>query len=125
MTNAPVPSELRVSADRATLRVAFDDGTAFALTAEMLRVLSPSAEVQGHSPDERVTLGGKRDVLIADLVPVGHYAIRIVFDDEHASGLYTWAYLHEVGRDRDRLWAAYLAELDEKGLSRDRPGSRQ
>lgn len=121
MPDAPVPSELRVSADRRTLRVGFDDGEAFALSAEMLRVMSPSAEVQGHSPDERVTLGGKLNVLIADLVPVGHYAIRIVFDDEHSSGLYTWSYLHELGREREARWAAYLEELAGKGLSREGP----
>lgn len=118
MSDTAAPSELRVSADRRTLTVSFADRPAAGLTAEMLRVMSPSAEVQGHSPQERVTLGGKADVVIADLVPVGHYAIRIVFDDGHSSGLYTWSYLHELARESETRWAAYLAELEEKGLSR-------
>lgn len=118
MSDTAAPSELRVSADRRTLRIAFPDRESASLTAEMLRVMSPSAEVQGHSPQERVTLGGKADVLIADLVPVGHYAIRIVFNDEHSSGLYTWTYLAELAAEKEERWAAYLAELSEKGLSR-------
>lgn len=111
------PRELRVSKDRRLLTVAFADA-AYELPAEMLRVLSPSAEVQGHSPDQRVTVVGKRDVTIAGIVPTGHYAARLVFSDGHDTGIFTWTYLETLGREKDARWAAYLAELQEKGFSR-------
>ncbi|UUP15595.1 DUF971 domain-containing protein [Nitratireductor thuwali] len=114
------PSELRVSRDRRTLTVTFDGEEPVALGAELLRVLSPSAEVQGHSPDQRVTVGGKRDVGIARMEPVGNYAVRIVFDDGHDTGLFSWTYLATLCREREARWQEYLEELDEKGLSRDR-----
>ena len=107
------PSELRVSKDRRELNVRFGD-TAYLLTAEMLRVLSPSAEVQGHSPEQRVTVPGKRNVAIRAIEPVGNYAVRIIFDDGHDTGLFTWSYLRALGEE----WEAYLAELAAKGLSR-------
>jgi len=113
------PTEIRLSKDGRTLHVAFDDGTAFALAAEYLRVLSPSAEVQGHSPSERRTVPGKRDVAIIGVEPVGNYAVRLSFDDLHATGLYGWDYLHALGANRDENWRTYLAELDAKGLSRE------
>ena len=113
-------TELRVAKDRGTLTASFDDGSRFALPAEALRVLSPSAEVQGHSPDQRVTVPGKRDVRIVGVEPVGNYAVRIIFDDTHSTGIFSWAYLHELGSDFDRFWAGYVAELEEKGMSRDR-----
>lgn len=84
----------------------------------MLRVLSPSAEVRGHSAAQRQTIGGKRDVAVADVRPIGHYAVRIVFDDGHDSGLYTWTFLARLGRERDALWQAHLTELAAKGLER-------
>ena len=112
------PTELRVARDKRTLTVAFEDGTRHDLPAEMLRVMSPSAEVQGHSPEQRKTIGGKKNVQIMQVEPVGNYAVRIVFDDMHSTGIFTWTYLDELGRDKDAKWAAYLAELDEKGLSR-------
>ena len=84
----------------------------------MLRVLSPSAEVQGHSPEERITVGGKRNVAIREVIPVGNYAIRIAFDDGHDTGIYTWTYLADLGRNHDTLWAAHLKELDDKGIAR-------
>lgn len=114
------PTELRVSKDRKLLTVTFPGHTPFELPAEMLRVLSPSAEVQGHSPDQRVTVPGKRDVAILRIEPVGNYAVRIVFDDMHDTGIFTWTYLHTLGHEREERWSAYLAELAEKGLSRDR-----
>lgn len=114
----PAPRELRVSKDRRLLTVAFAEAD-YALPAEMLRVLSPSAEVQGHAPDQRVTVGGKRDVAIASIVPTGHYAARIVFSDGHDTGIFTWTYLETLGREKDARWAAYLDELGAKGLSRD------
>lgn len=113
------PVELRVSQDRHVLNISFDDGSSFALTAEILRVLSPSAEVQGHSPEQRKIIAGKRDVAISRIEPIGNYAVRIVFDDMHDSGLFTWKYLHKLGVEHDALWHAYLDELAEKGLSRD------
>jgi ATP-binding protein involved in chromosome partitioning len=109
---------LEVSADRSELIVAFPDAAPFTLPAEMLRVLSPSAEVQGHSPDQRVTVPRKRNVKIKDLRPVGSYAVRIVFDDGHDTGLYAWSYLETLHRDREKVWAEYLSELAVKGLSR-------
>lgn len=112
------PRELRVSKDRRLLTVTFPDHAPFELPAEMLRVLSPSAEVQGHSPEQRVTVPGKRNVAIARIEPVGNYAVRIVFDDFHDTGIFTWTYLHELGRERGARWGAYLAELEAKGLSR-------
>jgi DUF971 family protein len=116
MTTAP--SELRVSKDRRLLTVSFADGARHELPAEMLRVLSPSAEVQGHSPEQRVTVPGKRDVAISRIEPVGNYAVRIVFDDRHDTGIFTWTYLRELGEEREERWQAYLDELAEKGLSR-------
>jgi DUF971 family protein len=110
--------ELAVSADRSELTVAFPDARPFTLSAEMLRVLSPTAEVQGHTPDQRVTVPRKRNVKIRDLRPVGSYAVRIVFDDGHDTGLYAWSYLETLDRDREKLWAEYLSELAMKGLSR-------
>ncbi len=112
------PKELRVSKDRRTLTVTFPAHAPFVLPAELLRVQSPSAEVQGHSPEQRVTVPGKRDVAISRIEPVGNYAVRIIFDDMHDTGIFTWDYLHELGHDKDERWAAYLAELASKGLSR-------
>src|SRR5437762_11117575 len=98
------PTELRLSADKRTLSVTFDDGASYTLAAELLRVMSPSAEVQGHSAAERKTVGGKINVAIRAIEPVGNYAVRLVFDDMHNTGLYTWTYLEELGRDADERW---------------------
>jgi DUF971 family protein len=112
---------LRLAKDRKTLTVTFDDGDSFALDAEYLRVVSPSAEVQGHSPDERKTVAGKRQVAILEVHPIGNYAVRLVFDDLHSTGIYSWEYLADLGRNRARKWQDYLDELASKGLSRDAP----
>jgi ATP-binding protein involved in chromosome partitioning len=109
---------LGISPDGATLTIAFENGPNFELSAEFLRVLSPSAEVQGHSPEQRVTVPGKRNVKITDLRPVGNYAMRIAFDDGHDTGLYTWTYLGQLGREKEQRWAEYLADLNRKGLGR-------
>jgi DUF971 family protein len=114
----PWPTELKVDKDRVLLTVSFDDGASFSLPAELLRVMSPSAEVQGHSPSERVTVPGKMLVRILRIEPVGNYAARIVFNDGHDTGLYTWAYLRELGENKDRRFQDYLAELAAKRLSR-------
>ena len=115
----PVATEIRYSKAERALHVAFDDGTTASLPAEYLRVESPSAEVQGHGPDQRKTIPGRRHVGIMEIEPVGNYAVRLVFDDLHDTGLFTWEYLHELGRQYDRRWPAYLAALAAQGLSRD------
>jgi DUF971 family protein len=117
----PWPIELRLRKDRKALVVTFDGGACFDLAAEYLRVRSPSAEVQGHSPSERRTVGGKAEVQILELHPVGNYAVRLVFDDLHATGIFSWEYLFELGQNREKYWRDYLAELAEKGLSRAPP----
>ena len=114
----PWPAELRLHKDRQALTVTFDDGESFALAAEYLRVRSPSAEVQGHSPSERRTVAGKQDVRILELHPIGNYAVRLTFDDLHSTGIFSWDYLYELGRNREPYWRDYLAELAEKNLSR-------
>ena len=120
----PWPTEIRLAADRGRLVVAFDDGAHYELPAEYLRVLSPSAEVQGHSPEQRQTVGGKRDVTISAVTPVGNYAVRLTFSDRHDSGLYTWSYLRKLGQEREALWATYLSELAQKGMGRAPGGAR-
>ena len=116
--NGPWPTELRLHKDRKTLTVTFDNAAGFDLSAEYLRVRSPSAEVQGHSPDERKTVAGKKNVAILEVLPIGNYAVRLVFDDLHSTGIFSWDYLFELGRDRDAKWQEYLDELAGKGLSR-------
>jgi ATP-binding protein involved in chromosome partitioning len=112
------PPDLTVSDAKDALTVRFEGGAATTLPAELLRVMSPSAEVQGHSPEQRVTVANKRNVKIRELRPVGNYAVRIVFDDGHDTGLYAWSYLELLGREKDKRWAEYLAELKVKGLDR-------
>jgi DUF971 family protein len=120
MSDAQVwPTELRLHKDRKTLTVSFDNGQSFDLAAEYLRVKSPSAEVQGHSPDERKTVPGKKNVMILEVQPVGNYAVRLVFDDLHSTGIFSWDYLLELGSARTRYWQEYLDELAQKNLSRE------
>ncbi len=116
--------EIRLPKDRRTLRVAFDDDRTFELSAELLRVTSPSAEVQGHSEAERKTVGGKRNVAILSVDPVGNYAVRIGFDDMHTTGIYSWTFLRDLGENAERRLQNYLDDLRAKGLDRDRPGIR-
>jgi DUF971 family protein len=113
------PLEIRVDRAQGRIEVEFDDGARFSFPAELLRVESPSAEVQGHAPSQKVTVPGKRRVGIVELEPVGNYAVRIVFDDGHSTGIYSWPYLYRLGRDQERIWQAYLEALAAKGLSRD------
>jgi len=112
------PTELVVKRAERVLHIAFDDGSSFALSAEYLRTQSPSAEVQGHSEAERKTIGGKQTVAITGAEPVGNYAVRLLFDDGHDTGLYSWSYLHELGQEYDTRWKKYLQELADKGLRR-------
>jgi DUF971 family protein len=118
------PKELRLSDAGRVLKVTFENGQAFDLSSEYLRVMSPSAEVKGHTEAERKTVGGKRAVTVTEIVPVGSYAVRLTFDDRHSTGIYTWDYLYELGTRYAQTWSAYLAELQAKGLSRDRPGEK-
>jgi DUF971 family protein len=119
----PWPTELRLVKDRKSLVVTFDGGENFTLAAEYLRVTSPSAEVQGHSANERKTVPGKRNVAILEVHPIGNYAVRLVFDDMHSTGIYSWDYLFELGRAHKRIWQEYLDDLAGKNLSRD-PAAR-
>jgi DUF971 family protein len=112
------PTELRLRKDRRNLAVSFDNGESFELAAEYLRVRSPSAEVQGHAPTERKTVAGKKNVAILEVQPVGNYAVRLVFDDLHSTGIYSWPYLRELGQRHEGYWREYLDELAAKGLSR-------
>jgi DUF971 family protein len=116
------PSELRL---HKTLTVTFGGGERFDLPAEYLRVKSPSAEVQGHSAEERKTVPGKRDVGIIEVLPVGNYAVRLVFDDLHSTGIFDWNYLLDLGRNYARYWQDYLDELASKNLARDPPVRRK
>jgi DUF971 family protein len=115
----PWPTEIRLGKDRKTLTVSFDNGESFGLAAEYLRVRSPSAEVQGHAAEERKTVAGKRYVAILEVQPIGNYAVRLVFDDMHSTGIYSWDYLFGLGRDQAKSWQDYLDDLAAQGLSRD------
>ena len=116
-------TEIRLDRAAKVLHVSFDDGTAYALPAEYLRVESPSAEVQGHHPGQKQTVAGRRHVGIIGIEPVGHYAVRLLFDDLHDTGIFTWDYLRTLGAEQDQRWPSYLAALDARGLSRE-PNSR-
>lgn len=113
------PSEIRLRKADKILEVDFDDGVSVELPAELLRVESPSAEVQGHSPSEKKIIAGRRHVGIMEIEPVGNYAIRIKFDDLHDTGIFSWQYLYELGVHKDDAWRGYIAELEAAGLSRD------
>lgn len=118
------PVEIRLAKDRRSLSIAFDDGKVFNFSAELLRVTSPSAEVQGHSEAERKTVGGKRNVAILSVDAVGNYAVRIGFDDMHNTGIYSWAFLHDLGINAELRFQNYLDDLAAKQLDRDKPGIR-
>ena len=115
------PVEIRLRKAEKRLEVAFDDGRSFSYPAELLRVESPSAEVQGHGASQKQVVAGRRHVGILELEPVGNYAIRIRFDDQHDSGIFSWQYLRELGETQDKVWSDYLASLEARGLSRDPP----
>ena len=118
-TGAPWPTEVRLRKDKTALAIAFDNGEAFEFPAEFLRVESPSAEVQGHGPGQRVLVPGRMHVGIMEIEPVGNYAVRLGFDDMHDTGIYSWQYLRQIGEEQAERWAAYLAGLEQQGLSRD------
>jgi DUF971 family protein len=112
------PEELRVNKSERTLEVSFEDGRKFSIPAELLRVESPSAEVQGHGPGQKVLIHGRAHVGIIGVEPVGNYAVRLKFDDLHDSGIYTWDFLYAMGENKDQMWLNYLDALDAAGLSR-------
>ena len=113
------PIEIRVKKEEKVLEIDFDNGASFCIPAELLRVESPSAEVQGHGPSQKKLITGRRHVGIIGVEPVGNYAIAIKFDDLHDSGIYTWDGLYDFGENQEVIWQAYLDQLDKKGLSRD------
>src|SRR3974390_3502943 len=115
---SPWPTEIKRRRARAALTVSFDNGERYELPAEYLRVKSPSAEVQGHSPDERKTVPGKRNVQVLEVHPIGNYAVRLGFDDSHSAGIHSWDYLLDLGRHHGPYWQGYLDELAVQGLSR-------
>ena len=117
-TGEPWPVEITLAKSKMELSIGFDDGAKFTIPAELLRVMSPSAEVQGHSPSQRVTVAGKASVKISSVEPIGNYAILIRFDDGHATGFYRWSYLYDLGARHETHWQTYLDELAAKGLTR-------
>lgn len=115
----PSPESIRLRQNKKTLAVKFPGQPEFDLTAEFLRVESPSAEVQGHGASEKKIISGRKHVAIMEIEPVGNYAIRLIFDDLHDTGIYSWSYLYQLGRDHGQIWNCYLEELEKRGLSRD------
>lgn len=113
------PTEIRYKSDEKVLEIDFDDGMNCRLPAELMRVESPSAEVQGHGPEQKRLVTGRRHVGIMKIEPVGNYAVRVHFDDLHDTGIFSWAYLRELAEKQEKLWADYLAALESRGLSRD------
>ena len=113
------PKEIRLKREEKVLEIDFDDGRNFSLPAELLRVESPSAEVQGHGPGQKTVVAGRRHVGILEVEPVGNYAIRIKFDDLHDTGIYSWDTLYDFGARQDELWQGYLDAIEAQGLSRD------
>lgn len=116
--DTPTPSAIRLHRKSRALEIGWDDGTSFTLPCEYLRVFSPSAEVQGHGPGQAVLLVGKEKVNIRAIEPVGHYAVKLIFDDRHDSGLFSWSYLHWLGANFEENWATYLGRLEEAGYKR-------
>lgn len=117
----PTPTEIRLKKKSGLLVVTFDDGSEFSYSFEYLRVHSPSADVKGHGPGQEVLQTGKEQVGIIEVVPIGHYAVRLVFDDGHDTGLYTWSYLHELGSNMTANWRSYLDRLQRAGYAREKP----
>ncbi|TFZ01449.1 gamma-butyrobetaine hydroxylase-like domain-containing protein [Ramlibacter rhizophilus] len=119
--NTPTPVSLTVHGQSRALEVAFSDGASFRLPFELMRVYSPSAEVQGHGPGQEVLQTGKREVTLNALEPVGNYAVRPVFSDGHDTGIFSWDYLYFLGAQQDQLWQDYERRLAAAGVSRDAP----
>ena len=118
---APTPQALTVHEKSRVLEVGFSDGATFRIPFELMRVYSPSAEVQGHGPGQEVLQTGKRDITLVQLEPVGNYAVKPTFSDGHDSGIFTWEYLYELGQTQDALWLEYTERLAAAGVDRDAP----
>jgi DUF971 family protein len=118
---SPTPTALTVHSQSRVLEIAFSDGTAFKIPFELMRIYSPSAEVQGHGPGQEILQTGKREVNIVELEPIGNYAVKPVFSDGHESGLFTWDYLYRLGAEQDQLWQDYQRRLDAASVERDAP----
>ena len=121
--NTPTPQDITLHSQSRVLEIAFSDGQTFRLPFELMRVHSPSAEVQGHGPGQAVLQTGKREVVIVDLAPVGNYAVQPTFSDGHSSGIFSWDYLYFLGTQQAELWADYNARLLAAGMERDAPMS--
>ena len=119
MSDTPIPVEITIHKQSRTLEIAFDDGAAFTLPFEFLRVYSPSAEVRGHGPGQETLQTGKRDVVITALEPVGNYAVQPHFSDGHNTGIYSWDYLYSLGRDQAGMWEDYMKRLEAAGFTRE------
>lgn len=119
--DSPTPTELTVHSKSRLLEVAFSDGTDYKIPFELMRVYSPSAEVQGHGPGQEVLQTGKRDVEVVALESIGNYAVKPVFSDGHESGIFSWDYLYHLGAHQDQLWSDYNSRLEAAGMSRDAP----
>ena len=119
--DTPTPTALTVHSQSRVLEIAFSDGSEFKIPFELMRVYSPSAEVQGHGPGQEVLQTGKREVSVVDLEPIGNYAVKPVFSDGHDSGIFSWDYLYFLGAEEARLWADYTQRLDAAGAQRDAP----
>lgn len=120
-TGAPTPESITVHGQSRVLEVSFSDGAAFRIPFELMRVYSPSAEVQGHGPGQEVLQTGKREVTLVNLEPVGNYAVKPTFSDDHDSGIFSWDYLYELGQQQDALWTQYTERLAAAGADRDAP----
>jgi len=120
-TGAPTPTALTVHSQSRILEIAFSDGAQFNIPFELMRIYSPSAEVQGHGPGQEILQTGKREVNLVELEPVGNYAVKPVFSDGHESGIFSWDYLYYLGSQQDRLWSDYTARLAAAGVERDAP----
>ncbi|WP_114969023.1 gamma-butyrobetaine hydroxylase-like domain-containing protein [Rhodoferax ferrireducens] len=120
-SGAPTPQSITVHSQSKVLEISFSDGAAFRIPFELMRVYSPSAEVQGHGPGQEVLQSGKREVELTTLEPVGNYAVQPAFSDGHSSGIFTWDYLYFLGSQQDKLWADYTARLAAAGVARDDP----
>ena len=116
----PWPREIRVCEEGTILSLSFDNGEKLSISAELLRVESPSAEVQGHGPNEKTILSGKQGIMILAVEQVGNYAVKIRFDDAHDTGIYSWKYLYSLGKKKEEIWDKYLEQLSKKGLSRSK-----
>ena len=115
----PAPTEIRLKREEKALEIDYQNGKSYHLRAELLRVESPSAEVMGHGPGQKVVVAGRRHIAIMEVEPVGNYAVRLTFDDMHETGIYSWDYLYELGERAEEVWQSYLEALEAAGLSRD------